>query len=102
MAAQVADAAGLAVHEHVAAARGEVECGDGVGRSRLLAVGRAVQVGEREVAGGVERLLLLRPVDLDDHVHGRARGMRGSEAEIAGMTDASPASRCQSASGSGV
>ena len=33
---------------------------------------------------------------------GTPAGMRGSAAEIAGMTLASPASRCQSASGSGV
>ena len=93
------------MHEHVAAALGEVERGDGVREQLglLARPGRAVQPGELEVAGRGQRLLLvLGPSTSMTTYTGTPGGMRGSEAEIAGMTLASPASRCQSASGSGV
>ena len=70
--ADLAGDGGLAVHERVDVAGGEVQVAD---RARQRIAGAvAVQPREVQVAGRLERDLVLRSRDLDDHVHGRAGG----------------------------
>ena len=100
MAAGEADRGGLAVEEDLGVAGREVERGDRLGEAL---VGVAVEPVQLEVAGRGRA----RPPPRGRGPGGRRgpvtpAGIRGSEAEIAGITLMSPAIRCQAAAGSGA
>lgn len=104
VAAQPEYEACFAVHERLHVARRELERLDRRDQAvtALTGASGAVQVGQLDVAGAAELLLLGLVLDLDEHLGVRARGQLLDRGADGFSALSSPTSRCQAADSSGA